>query len=83
MPGQRYREAVRGWMVWSRVESQRLLSFARENCSFRQVNMIAFLAPNLVKAAAEGRLPRAVGVERLRDPPTSGQRSCRTCEYIK
>jgi site-specific DNA recombinase len=28
------------------------------------------LAPNLVKAAVEGRLPRGVGVERLRDPPT-------------
>ena len=28
---------------------------------------LAFLAPNLVKAAAEGRLPRGIGVERLRD----------------
>jgi site-specific DNA recombinase len=46
---------------------------AREKCSVRQVNMtisLAFLAPNLVKAAVEGRLPRGVGVERLRDPPT-------------
>jgi hypothetical protein len=31
---------------------------------------LAFLAPNLVKAAVEGRLPRGVGIERLRDPPT-------------
>jgi len=31
---------------------------------------LAFLAPNLVKAAVEGRLPRGIGVERLRDPPT-------------
>jgi hypothetical protein len=51
---------------------------AREKCSVRQVNMtisLAFLAPNLVKAAVEGRLPRGIGVERLRDPPTewSGQ----------
>jgi len=45
----------------------------REKCSVRQVNMtiaLAFLAPNLVKAAIEGRLPRGIGVERLRDPPT-------------
>jgi hypothetical protein len=45
----------------------------REKCSVRQANMtisLAFLAPNLVKAAVEGRLPRGVGVERLRDLPT-------------
>jgi hypothetical protein len=51
---------------------------ARERCSVRQVNMtisLAFLAPNLVKAAVEGRLPRGVGIERLRDLPNewSGQ----------
>ena len=46
---------------------------ARERCSVRQVNMtisLAFLAPNLVKAAVEGRLPRGVGVERLRNSTT-------------
>ena len=45
----------------------------REECSVRQVNMtisLAFLAPNLIKAAVEGRLPRGIGVERLRDLPT-------------
>jgi DNA invertase Pin-like site-specific DNA recombinase len=45
----------------------------RERCSVRQVNMtisLAFLAPNLVNAAVEGRLPRGIGIERLRDPPT-------------
>jgi hypothetical protein len=31
-------------------------------------------APNLVKAAVEGRLPRGMGVERLRDPPTEWSR---------
>jgi site-specific DNA recombinase len=31
---------------------------------------LAFLAPNLVKAAIEGRLPRGIGIERLRDLPT-------------
>ena len=44
----------------------------RERCSVRQVNMtisLAFLAPDLVKAAIEGRLPRGIGVERLRDAP--------------
>jgi site-specific DNA recombinase len=49
----------------------------REKCSVRQVNMtisLAFLAPNLVKAAVEGRLPRGIGVERLRDPPTEWTR---------
>jgi site-specific DNA recombinase len=42
----------------------------RQKCSVRQVNMsisLAFLAPDLVKAAVEGRLPRGIGVERLRD----------------
>jgi site-specific DNA recombinase len=49
----------------------------REECSVRQVNMtisLAFLAPNLVKAAVEGRLPRGIGVERLRDLPTEWSR---------
>jgi hypothetical protein len=34
---------------------------ARDKCSIRQVNMtisLAFLAPELVKATVEGRLPR-------------------------
>jgi DNA invertase Pin-like site-specific DNA recombinase len=50
---------------------------AREKCSIRQINMtisLAFLAPNLVKAAVEGRLPRGIGIERLRDPPTEWSR---------
>ena len=45
----------------------------RQKCSVRQVNMtisLAFLAPDLVRAAVEGRLPRGIGVERLRDAPT-------------
>jgi len=43
---------------------------SRQKCSVRQVNMtisLAFLAPDLVRAAVEGRLPRGIGVERLRD----------------
>ena len=46
---------------------------AREKCSARKVNMtisLAFLAPKLVKAATEGRLPRGIGIERLRDLPS-------------
>jgi hypothetical protein len=42
----------------------------RQKCSVRQVNMtisLALLAPDLVRAAVEGRLPRGIGVERLRD----------------
>ena len=45
---------------------------ARERCSVRKVNMtisLAFLAPDLVKAAIEGRLPRGIGMARLCDPP--------------
>jgi site-specific DNA recombinase len=50
---------------------------ARQKCSVRQVNMtisLAFLAPELVKAAVEGRLPRGIGVERLRDAPAEWSR---------
>jgi site-specific DNA recombinase len=50
---------------------------AREKCSARRVNMtisLAFLAPNLVIAAVEGRLPRGIGIERLRDPPREWSR---------
>jgi site-specific DNA recombinase len=39
---------------------------------------LAFLAPNLVKAAVEGRLPRGIGIERLRDPPTDWSRQFET-----
>jgi alkylhydroperoxidase family enzyme len=45
----------------------------RERCSLRHVNMtlsLAFLSPTLVKAAVEGRLPRGIGVEQLRDLPS-------------
>src|SRR5262245_43684563 len=41
----------------------------RERCTVRQVNLtlsLAFLAPQLVKAAVEGRLPRGINLERLR-----------------
>jgi hypothetical protein len=45
---------------------------ARQRCSVRHVNMtvsMAFIAPGLVKAAIEGRLPRGIGVAALREAP--------------
>jgi hypothetical protein len=50
---------------------------AREKCSIRKVNMtisLAFLAPDLVKAAIEGRLPRGLGVARLCGYPAEWSR---------
>src|ERR1700716_1924802 len=50
---------------------------SHQKCSVRQVNMtisLAFLAPDLVRAAVEGRLPRGIGVERLRDAPPEWSR---------
>jgi site-specific DNA recombinase len=42
----------------------------REGCTTRRINMtisLAFLAPDLVKAAIDGRLPHGMGVARLAD----------------
>ena len=50
---------------------------AAHKCSVRHVNMtisMAFIAPALVKAAIEGRLPRGIGVAALRDPPAEWSR---------
>jgi site-specific DNA recombinase len=49
----------------------------REKCSIRQVNRtitLAFLAPALVQAAVDGRLPRGIGVATLRDLPAEWTR---------
>jgi site-specific DNA recombinase len=49
----------------------------REQRTVRQVNLtlsLAFLAPQLVKAAVEGRLPRGINIERLRDPDAEWSR---------
>jgi site-specific DNA recombinase len=35
---------------------------------------LAFLAPTLVTAAIEGRLPRGIGIARLRDTPAEWSR---------
>ena len=50
---------------------------ARHKCSVRHVNMtisMAFIAPGLVKAAVEGRLPRGIGIANLRDAPAEWSR---------
>ena len=52
----------------------------REGCSPRRVNMmlsLAFLGPDLVKAAVDRRLPRGIGVTRLFDPPAEWSRQHR------
>jgi site-specific DNA recombinase len=49
----------------------------REKCSIRKVNMtisLTFLAPDLVRAAIEGRLPRGMGIARLVDAPAEWSR---------
>jgi len=50
---------------------------SREGCSVRKINMtisLAFLAPDLAKAAIDGRLPYGLGVARLCDLPTEWPR---------
>ena len=49
----------------------------REGCSRRHVMMmisLSFLAPNLVRAATQGCLPRGIGVTRLIDAPIEWSR---------
>jgi len=53
----------------------------RQKCSVRQINLtlsMAFLAPSLVKAAVEGRLPRGIGIAELRDAPPEWSK-----QYVK
>jgi DNA invertase Pin-like site-specific DNA recombinase len=50
-------------------------------CSVRKVNMtvsLAFLAPDLVKAAIDGHLPHGLGIARLCDPPIEWARQHQT-----
>ena len=49
----------------------------RNTCSIRHVNMtisMAFVAPTLVKAAIEARLPRGIGLANLREAPAEWTR---------
>ena len=52
----------------------RAISACRLSLALTTSISLGFLAPNLVKAAVEGRLPRGIGVERLRDPPAEWSR---------
>jgi hypothetical protein len=50
---------------------------AREGCTVRKINMtisLAFLAPDFVRAAIDGRLPHGMGVARLCDLPAEWSR---------
>jgi hypothetical protein len=68
----------RAWLeaVASGVETVEDIA-ARYKCSVRHVNMtisMAFIAPGLIKAAVEGRLPRGIGIANLRDGPAEWSR---------
>jgi site-specific DNA recombinase len=57
----------------------------REECTARKVNMtisLAFLAPDLVKAAIDGRLPHGMGVARLCDLPVEWSRQRQMLGFI-
>jgi hypothetical protein len=61
----------------SAVNVKELRIAKRESCSVRKVNMtisLAFLAPDLVRAAIEGRLPHGMGLARLIDLPAEWPR---------
>jgi hypothetical protein len=70
------RAIARGRLWLSQIQSGAVTNVqdiaAREKCSKRHVNMtlsLAVLAPSLVKAAIDGRLPRGIGVARMFDLP--------------
>jgi hypothetical protein len=68
----------RAWLeaVVSGVETIEDIA-ARHKNSVRHVNMtisMAFIAPSLVRAAVEGRLPRGIGIANLRDGPAEWSR---------
>ncbi|WP_319798206.1 recombinase family protein [Nitrobacter sp.] len=72
----------RQWLdeiVFGRATIQEIA--VRQKCSVRQINLtlsMAFLAPSLVKAAVEGRLPRGIGIVELRDAPPEWSK-----QYVK
>jgi site-specific DNA recombinase len=60
-------------LITGKVEDTDAIA-AREGRSTRSVNMmisLAFVAPDIIEAAAAGRLPRGIGVTRLVDLPLS------------
>jgi site-specific DNA recombinase len=80
-PGKaRHRNCARGRQWLSEIEAGAATIdgiASRQACSERHVSMtisLGFLAPRLVKAALEGRLPRGIGVARLFDAPVAWSR---------
>jgi site-specific DNA recombinase len=67
---------ARTWLddlIAARVESMDAVAL-REGCSERSVRMtlsLACLSPEIVRAIAEGRLPRGIGIKRLAELPAS------------
>jgi site-specific DNA recombinase len=58
----------------------------RERCSRRHMMMmisLAFPAPDLVRAAIDGRLPRGIGVTRLIDAPIEWSRQWLMLGFLK
>ena len=64
---------IAGWTNFCPIRCQTFESLAsREGKTERSIRMtlsLAFLAPDIVKAAVEGRLPRGFGLKRLVDLP--------------
>lgn len=73
----------RQWLneLLSNPDASADLIATRERCSVRKITMtisLAFLAPDLVKAALDGRLPDGIGIARLGDLPAEWHRQYQT-----
>ena len=70
-------QAIRNGMVWLNELVDQTVSDTealaqREGCSERTIRMtlsLAFLAPDIITAAIDGRLPRGLGLSRLTELP--------------
>jgi hypothetical protein len=63
-------DAVATYVAKMEIHTKELAIAVRQKCSVRQINLtlsMSFLAPFLVRAAIEGRLPRGIGIAELRD----------------
>ena len=78
--------AIRNGVIWldelidQKVANTQALA-QREECSVRTIRLtlsLAFLAPDLVKAAVEGKLPRGLGLTRLTELPADWAEQHRT-----
>jgi len=66
----------RARLMWgrSRCNACKRMLAARDLIPIASYSTLAFLSPTLVKAAIDGRLPRGIGVARLRDAPAEWSR---------